>query len=268
VLETSGIPNVPLDAGRIYYAGQSFGGIYGTKLMAIEPSIHAGVLNVPGGPIIDIARISPVFRGLTTLALASRVPQLLNGPFPVAPPLLGFNENLPLRNQPPVVNTVPGAVAIQEVIDNTEWAQQSGNPVAFAPHVVKSPLAGMPPKAVILQSAKGDVTVPNPTANNILRAGDLADRLTYYRNDLAFAADPASFPKNPHTFLTRVIPLAFGGFAPDVIIVALEAQAQIAAFFASNGTVVIDPDGSAGAFFETPISAAERPLLEHLNFIP
>jgi Bacterial virulence factor lipase N-terminal len=270
VLETGGIPNVPLDAGRIYYAGQSFGGIYGTELMAIEPSIHAGVLNVPGGPTIDIARISPVFRGLTTRALASRVPQLLNGPFPVAPPLLGFNENLPLRNQPPVVNTVPGAVAIQEVIDNTEWAQQSGNPVAFAPYVVKSPLAGMPPKAVILQSAKGDVTVPNPTANNILRAGDLADRLTYYRNDLAFAADPASFPKNPHTFLTRVVPLALAldGFAPDVIMVALEAQAQIAAFFASNGTVVIDPDGSAGAFFETPISAAERPLLEHLNFIP
>src|SRR5262249_9389940 len=54
VIETGGIPGVPLDASRIYYAGQSFGGIYGTKFMAIEPSVHAGVLNVPGGPIIDI----------------------------------------------------------------------------------------------------------------------------------------------------------------------------------------------------------------------
>jgi hypothetical protein len=267
VMETGGIPGVPLDAGRIFYAGQSFGGIYGTKVMAIEPSIHAGVLNVPGGPIIDIARISPVFRGLITQALAARVPPLLNGPFPVTPPLLGFNENLPLRNQPPVTNTVLGAVAIQEVIDNTEWAQQAGNPVTYAPHIVKSPLQGMSPKAVIVQSGKGDKTVPNPTANNILRAGDLVDHLTYYRNDLAFAADPMSFPKDPHTFLTRVVPLPFGGFAPDVIAVALEAQTQIAAFFASNGTMVIDPDG-AGTFFEVPISTGERLFLEQPNFIP
>ena len=268
VIETGGIPGVPLDVHRIYYAGQSFGGIYGTKFMAIEPSVHAGVLNVPGGPIIDIARISPVFRGLVTLALSARVPPLLNGPFPVALPFLGFTENLPLRNRPPVVNTVVGAVAIQEVIDNTEWAQQAGNPVAYAPYIVKSPLAGMAPKAVIVQSAKGDQTVPNPTANNILRAGDLIEHLTYYRNDLAFSADPTFVAKNPHTFLTRIVPLAFGGFAPDVIAVALEAQAQIAAFFATNGETVVDPDGSGGLLFETPISAIERSLLEQLNFIP
>ncbi len=268
VMETGGFAGVPLDTGRIFYAGQSFGGIYGAKIMAIEPSIHAGVLNVPGGPIIDIARISPVFRGLITQALGSRVPPLLNGPFPIVPPLLGFNENLPLRNQAPVINMVPGAVAIQEVIDNTEWAQQAGNPVTYAPHIVKSPLTGMSPKAVIVQSGKGDKTVPNPTANNIVRAGDLIEHLTYYRNDLAFAADPASFPKDPHTFLTRVVPLAFGGFAPDVITVALEAQAQIAAFFVSNGTMVIDPDHVAGPLFEVPISPAERPRLEQLNFIP
>jgi len=272
VIETGGIPTVPLDPHRIYYAGQSFGGIYGTKVMAIEPSIHAGVLNVPGGPIIDIARISPVFRPLVAFALFTRVPPLHNLgtiPIPVSPGFLPlFDENLPLRNQSPVVNTVPGAVAIQDVIDNTEWAQQAGNPVAFAPHIRKRPLAGMSPKAVIVQSGKGDETVPNPTANNILRAGDLTPHLTYYRNDLAFAADPTSFPKDPHTFLTRVVPLLFGGFAQDVIDVALAAQAQIATFFASNGTMVIDPDEPNGTFFETPISTAERPLLEHLNFIP
>jgi hypothetical protein len=264
MLQTGGIPGVPLNGQRIYYAGQSFGGIYGTKLVALEPGIRAGVLNVPGGPIIDIARISPVFRGLITQALAARVPPLLNGPFPVAPPLLGFNENLPLRNQPPVINTVPGAVPIQDVIDNTEWAQQAGNPVAFAPHVIKLPLAGVSPRPVIVQSGKGDKTVPNPTANNILRAGDLTDHLTYYRNDLAFRADPANVPKDPHTFLTRVVSLLY---PPDVVTIALEAQAQIATFFESDGALVIDPD-AGGPIFETPISAAERPLLEQLNFLP
>ena len=39
---------------------------------------------------------------------------------------------------------------------------------------------------------------------------------------------------------------------------------QIAAFFASNGVVVIDPDGAA-PIFEVPIAG---PLPETLNFIP
>ena len=36
----------------------------------------------------------------------------------------------------------------------------------------------MPAKSVIVQFAKGDQTVPNPTATAILQAGDLADRAT------------------------------------------------------------------------------------------
>ena len=31
-------------------------------------------------------------------------------------------------------------MAIQTVIDNTEWVSQSGNPVAYAPHLRRSPL--------------------------------------------------------------------------------------------------------------------------------
>ena len=72
-----------------------------------------------------------------------------------------------------------GAMAIQEVIDNTEWVLQSGNPVAYAPHLRKSPLHGIDPPLVIIQFAKGDQTVPNPTASAIFRAGDLTDRSTF-----------------------------------------------------------------------------------------
>src|SRR5262249_57175590 len=63
-----------LNPDRIYYFGQSFGGIYGTKFVAVEPAIRAGVPNVPGGAIIEIVRLSPVFRGLLGLALAARLP--------------------------------------------------------------------------------------------------------------------------------------------------------------------------------------------------
>lgn len=58
------------------------------------------------------------------------------------------------------------------------------------------PLAGVTATNVIVQFARGDETVPNPTASALIRAGHLQDRATFFRNDLAFAANPP-FPKNP-----------------------------------------------------------------------
>jgi Bacterial virulence factor lipase N-terminal len=257
-VDIDGDGSADLNAQRIYYAGQSFGGIYGTKLLGIEPNIQAGVPNVPGGSITEVARLGG-FRFLTAVALATRTPQLLNlAPTPNVPvPFnLNFNENMPLRDLPVVVNNVPGATAIAQVLDRFEWVQQSGNPVSYAPLIRKSPLAGSATKRVIVQFAKGDTTVPNPTSSALLRAGALQDRATYFRNDLAFAAN-AGVPKNPHTFLTNIaIPAA----APY----AVAAQSQIAAFFASNGLLTLDPDGAA-PFFEVPVAL---PLPESLNYIP
>jgi hypothetical protein len=249
-IDVDGDSTVDLDAQRIYYAGQSFGGIYGTMFLGVEPSIKAGVPNVPGGSIIEIVRLSPVFRPLGGIALASRVPSLINVGG------ITFNENIPLRDLPPLINTVVGAMDIQRVFDWDQWVQQSGNPVSYAAHIRKQPVPGAAPKPVLIQFAKGDMTVPNPTSSAILRAGDLADRATYFRNDLAFALNPA-VGKNPHTFLTNI-------FNPAGAPYALGAQQQIATFFASNAGAVIDPDG-AGPFFEVPIAG---PVPETLNFIP
>jgi hypothetical protein len=238
LIQTGGIPG--LSSTRIYYGGQSFGGIYGTILLGVEPDIRAGVPNVPGGPVIEVARLSPVFRPLVAAGLGARVPSLLNGGF------LGFTENIPLRDQPVLTDTVAGASAIQKVIDDTEWVSQSGNPVAYAPYLRKSPLHGEG-TPVHFQFAKGDRTVPNPTTTAILRAGDLADLTSYFRNDLV--VPPGA---NPHTFLT------FGVSA----LTGLQAQAQLAAFLASDGAPPLDPDGP-GPVFEVPIAG---PLPEELNF--
>ena len=268
VIETGGIPG--LDRHRIYYAGQSFGGIYGTMFLAVEPSVRAGVPNVPGGSIIEVARLG-VFRGLVAVGLLLRVPALSNTGPTFYPILLGvvpggiipgFDENMPLRDEAVRIDTVPGASAIQVVLDNTEWASMSANPVAYAPYIRKSPLRGVQPKSVIFQFARGDQTVPNPTTTAILRAGDLADRATYFRNDLFIAANSGLPPavlnplKNAHTFLTRITGPASG--------IALAGQAQMAIFFEHDGHLVVDPDGT-GVFFETPITP---PLPETLNFIP
>jgi hypothetical protein len=233
-----------LSTSRIYYAGQSFGGIYGAQLLGLEPDIRAGVPNVAGGPIIEIARLSPSFRGLVGFALLTRTPSLYNAT-PNPPFFSSFHENIPLRNLPPVTASADEA-AIQVQIDRTEWAQQAGNPAAYAPHITAP---------VIFQFARGDKTVPNPTTSAILRACGCADRATLYRNDLVYQANPA-VGTNPHTFLTNVLNPAASSFA-------LAAQQQIATFFASDGATTIDPDG-AGLIFETPTSMVP----EDLAFIP
>jgi hypothetical protein len=258
-IDVDGNGTSDLNGGRIYYVGQSFGGIYGTKFIAVEPDIRAGVPNVPGGAIIEIARLSPSFRPIVGFALLTRVPSLSNaGPF--VPPLWGFQESIPLRDDPAITNPAPGAMPIQEVIDNTEWVSQSGNPVAYAPYLRKMRLEGVSTRPFIIQSAKGDQTVPNPTASAIVRAGDAHDRWTLFRNDLVLL-DPTrpTAPANPHTFLTNI-----GN--PSVADLAIAAQFQIAVFFATDGAVVIDPDTAAGPFFEVPISAGQIPLMEDLNF--
>jgi hypothetical protein len=252
-IDVDGDGSPDLSTSRIYYAGQSFGGIYGTQLLGLEPDVRAGVPNVPGGPITEIARLSPSFRPLVGIALITRTPSLYNNPQPDAF-LTNFNENIPLRNLPVVTDAVPGASAIQEYIDRAVWAQQAGNPAAYAPYIT--------PSKVLFQFARGDKTVPNPTTSAILRACGCASRATLFRNDLAFAANPA-VGKNPHTFLTNIV--GAGAFY------ALQAQAQMATFLASDGATTIDPDGPPdpvdpvkGRIFETPTSMVP----EDLAYIP
>jgi hypothetical protein len=265
-----------LDPSRIYYFGQSLGGDYGAQLIAVEPDVHAAVLNVPVGDQAIRGLFSPTFRPSRGSWLAERTPSLINAPgvtqiggVSITGPF--FNDNLPLRagiSYPvvladgtshdiasPVINDVPGAMAIQDVFENAEWAMFPGDSLAYMPHVRKDPLVGMEPKSIIFQFDKGDQNVPNPISSAMLRAGELADRATYYRHDLAFAERP-NLLKNGHTFLTGIGNPAWGD-------IALGAQEQIATFFESGGTEIIQPQPSR--FFETPF---QGPLPEDLNFIP
>ena len=251
-----------LDGSQIFYFGFSMGGIQGASLLAVDPTIAAGVLNSPGaGGDLTIAALSPLPVGRPTLGalLAARVPSLLNSPgltsfggVAIGPP--HFNENMPLRDQAAVINTVDGATDIQQLLDNTEWVRQAVDPAAFAVHLRTRPLHGVSEKPMIIQFAKGDQNIPNPLATAILRAGQLDDRAVLFRNDLAFAENPA-MPKNPHRFMVNVDIPAARAFA-------LAAQGQIADFFASGGILMLQPE---------PIHLFDMPIvmrLEDLSFIP
>jgi hypothetical protein len=87
--------------------------------------------------------------------------------------------------------------------------------------------------------------------------GKMAAACGFYRNDLAFAEDPA-VPKNPHQFAVN------GVTNPDplVVAIALGAQEQIATFFATGGKEIIHPEPAR--FFEVPIVL---PLPEDLSYI-
>jgi pimeloyl-ACP methyl ester carboxylesterase len=252
-----------LDPSRIYYFGHSLGGNYGAVFLSAEPNVRAGVLAAPGGPPLEGSRLSPPNRASLGALLAARVPSLIN--------LSGtnFDENLPLRDQTPVINTVPGAMEIQELLDNFEWVGQGGDVVAYGPYLRRAPLDGAEPKPVIIQFARGDRTLPNPTTTAILRAGELADRATYYRFDHFLADNPTTPPSfnDPHGPIVFPQP-PFVVLPPEVreavTAVALSAQEQIAVFFASDGANVVDPDGP-GALFETPIVP---PLPEDVVFFP
>jgi Alpha/beta hydrolase family len=260
-----------LDADRTYLAGFSLGSNYGALAATVDPSVQAMTLNVPGGALVELLRLGPARRPVFGMHLQQRVPSLLNSPgideldgVPVGIPT--WNENKPLRQSPSVVNTVAGAMPIQELIDRTEWAFQSGNSLAYAPHLQRDPLQGVPTKAVLLQFAKGDQTSPNPAMTAFLRASGLAKRTTFYRNDLAFEKDN-SIPKNPHGFLNNPTSLQLAGA------VSRGAQQQMGTFFASRGEEIITPEDPKDpkepdpldGLFEVPIA---QPLPENLSFIP
>jgi hypothetical protein len=229
--------------GVSFYA-LSLGGIYGTMLMGADPSIEVAALNVPGGPIAEIARLGS-FRTNLTAQLRNRIPAQLNG----GPS--GFEESRPLFLEPPVTEPALGALGIQDTLTRTNWINRSGSPESFAAKLERDPLPDSGPKKVIYQFALGDQTVPNPTSATLARAFGNFDRVVYYRNDRTASRD-----RNPHGLL-----------ADPTVQGRNQAQLQAIEWIASRGATLIDPDpdpGSPRDTWETPIVA--RDLLEQPNF--
>jgi putative cell wall-binding protein len=239
--DVSGDGTPDLSQEDISFYALSLGGIYGSMLMGVDPEIQVGVLNVPGGPILDIARLSPAFRANVEDSLRDRIPSLLNGGVNT------FTESLPLVLDAPVTEPTDGAVAIQDVFSQVNWINRPGSPEAFAPRITEDPLPDSQAKDVIYQFAFGDTTVPNPTSATLARAFGRLDRVAFYRNDRTATAG-----SNPHGFL-----------ADPRIQGRDQAQAQAVEWIRSDGETFLDPDGP-GPTWETPI--ADIAELETLNF--
>jgi hypothetical protein len=233
----------------IKYYAQSLGGIYGTMVMASDPALTVGALNVPGGPILDIARLSPAFRGQVGVELHNRQPSLYdcNPNPPTDSNCTTFREQQPLYPDPPVTTPSTAAIAIQQAGARTNWIDRLGSPEAYAPLLLPQG------KKVIYQFDFGDRTVPNPTSATLVRAGGLQAVTSLYRHDLDPGA-AATSTCDPHGFLLDPRISAPG---------RTQAQLEIATFFQSNGATILDPDGP-GTVWEVPIGSTAT--LETLNF--
>ena len=229
-LDIPGVGTNVINPAKIMYYGLSFGGIYGTMLMGTDPLFHQGLLNVPGGPIVDIARLSS-FRGDLAATLGISRPSLLNG----GPGLNGFTEDLPLRNDPAVVMTHPGAAALQELFGDSNWYDRTGSPETFAPRIRLRPDSAWAsnPKNIVFQTAYADGTTTDPAAATIYRAGALFDRVVFYRNDKT-----PSYASDPH-----------GWLADPTLAGRTSGEQQLAAFLSTGQLTNPNP-----AWLETPIA--------------
>jgi fermentation-respiration switch protein FrsA (DUF1100 family) len=256
-LDVDGDGAPDLDPGHIYYAGQSFGSIYGTVFNAVEPAVRAAALNVGGGSIVDIVRWSPGFSGTAATILTSQNPPLL-------PPGTPFSDNFPFRDQPVSING-PGNSDTQYYLELIEWLDNSGDPIPFAPHLARSTLPGVPAKSILFQIARGDMTVPNPASSDLILAAGMASSTWMYRFDLAKMAFPGQLASDPHTFLTPFSEAGNGTVtAPTVpaLLIGLAAQGQMSGFLASDGASIPDLTQTlVGSYFEIP-----KPLPEDLGF--
>lgn len=262
-----------LNPNRIYYVGQSFGSTYGTLFHAVEPAVKMAVLNGAGGTSVDVARLAISGRPLAIEYLESVNPQLLN--VPPAPPEAyfhdAFNDNYVFRNQPPVVNNVSGAPAIQAAFETADWLDMIGDPLAYAQHLSVAPLAGVPPKMTLFQFGVGDLEVPNPTESAIVRAACALSSTWLFRFDIAAGLQPSllgvmqtgvPYPILPHRILSN--PTIFG-FAPELS-VSLAEQMQVASFF--EGMPNVNPDQYLTApFAQSALFEVSPPLPETLGFL-
>ena len=198
--------------------------------MKTKWDVRDGFLNSGGGPIFDIFR-EAYFRFVLSRDLKLNHPNLRNG----GPGLDQFTESEPDPCDPPNTHPRPGSFAIRWWLTEADWLDRQGSPETFAPYIRLHPRYGR--KIVEFQNAFGDASLPNIFIGNVVRAGHLLDRLTYYRNDRT----PTS-GSNPHAFLAD--PRLTGNSG---------AETQLTAFLKSYGKNVIDPDGP-GPVFETPIA--------------
>ena len=207
VPDCTGSPGARLAQTGTSYYGLSFGGIYGTMLMGTDPRPRRGLLNVAGGPITDIARLSGFRPRLADQLRVSR-PNLLNG----GPGRDGFTESIPDPLDPPITRPVPGAMEVQRYLAAATWYGRPGGPETYAPAAAQESAqrrqAGAVPGGVRRPHGPEHHQRQHHPRRRPVRHGDLLPQ----RPDADGRPQPARVPRRPDDHRAR----AGAGAADDV----------------------------------------------------
>lgn len=143
-----------LDGARLYYVGDSLGGILGTVTSAIEPTLSMSILNVPGGGIVQ--RLMP-----KAPRAAELVELLVQAMFGASPRDLYMPWS-------------PAAGLIQTILD-------AGDPQAYAPHLLTDRLevagAPLPARSILMVEVDRDELVSNESTDHIALAAGIGQLL-------------------------------------------------------------------------------------------
>lgn len=132
-----------LDPARIYWSGGSLGGMMGSMTVAVEPEIKAAALHVPGASFVELittssAKVSGLVTGLALGTFGAKGEETLDEFHPLAQ-LLGT-------------------------------VSEAGDPIAYAPHVLRDPPPGRPPVDVLVTYSLFDEVMPNIATHALIRA--------------------------------------------------------------------------------------------------
>jgi hypothetical protein len=194
---------------------------------------------------------------------------------PPVPPNKGadYDSSSTFRDQPVKVNQVPGAIEIQNILENWEWTEMPGDPVAYAPHLRLSTLPGVPIKRVLFQIATSDRTLQTPQNSAFVRSAGMTEWASLYRHDLARTKAPDLLPDAHRRIIGWWNPASVSGptfaAAPAPMITAA-VQRQAADFLGTGARCSLSepciPDVNdlilpyfGFRLFETPIQLPDGP---------
>jgi hypothetical protein len=147
-----------IDTDRLFYDGNSQGGIMGGALTALAPDYERAVLGVPGMNYSTLLRRSvdfePYAEGEFTAEICGLFPpelELICDLLPADTPL-GLYDNYPNELQRPLI------LSLMQML----WDRGEGN--GYAHHMTTDPLPNTPEHRVLLHAAFGDHQVANLAA--------------------------------------------------------------------------------------------------------
>ncbi|MFO0724917.1 MAG: Ig-like domain-containing protein [Myxococcota bacterium] len=227
-LQNASVPAGPLqvlDTTHIGYVGQSLGGITGGNLMAYaSPEIQTGVLNVPGGGLVNI--------------LLGTVPQIA-APLFVALHQAGVCDYKVEGDPTKGCKPTP---AFAQFLVTAQWALDPGDPLAnsIGVHAMHNGTPPITPAKILIQMAVPDRVVPNSTTRALGRAYgfDPADnsQTSHFRTyDFGSSANAAA---NCHAFILSPDAMGCGASLTEMICSTFGAQQAAARFTFSNGAVI------------------------------